>query len=145
MIGLMCGTPLSSHQPLKVAVEEPARGFTQSDDIVVSVFIPYCEAGAEWEIIINSDKPETCPDLVPLPATEAEVGKVGQGANRIATAFYFFFFCPPMVVVVVAVVVVVMVSSVGVGVGGDCCGWQRRQLLIFLACPGDRYRVTFIR
>ena len=72
-------------------MEEPARGFTQSDDIVVSVFIPYCEAGAEWEIIINADKPETCPDLVPLPATEAEVGKVGGCGreNRITTASFF--------------------------------------------------------
>lgn len=100
LICLVCGNPLLSHQlPLKVAVEEPARGFTQSDDIVVSVFIPYCEAGAEWEIIINADKPETCPDLVPLPATEAEVGKVG-GCGQGNTITTFLFFRRAMVVVV---------------------------------------------
>ena len=73
-------------------MEEPARGFTQSDDIVVSVFIPYCEAGAEWEIIVNADKPEMRPDLVPLPATEAEVGKVGAGTESVASVVFFLVF-----------------------------------------------------
>lgn len=51
-------------------------GFAQSEEIVVSVFIPYCESGAEWEVVIDADAPERCPDLVPLPATEADASKV---------------------------------------------------------------------
>lgn len=51
-------------------------GFTQSEEIVVSVFIPYCEFGAEWEVVIDGDAPERCPDLIPLPATEADASKV---------------------------------------------------------------------
>lgn len=64
-----------------MAVEDPVKGFAQSEDIVVSVFIPYCEAGSEWEVIIDGDAPERCPDLVPLPATEAEVSKVSCGPD----------------------------------------------------------------
>lgn len=59
-----------------MAFEEPVSGFSQSDDVVVSLYIPYCESGAEWEVIIDVDAPERCPDLVPLPATEADVTKV---------------------------------------------------------------------
>lgn len=60
----------------QAAFEEPAGGFAQSEEIVVSIFIPYCESGAEWEVVIDGDAPERCPDLVPLPATEADASKV---------------------------------------------------------------------
>eukprot|EP00903_Cladosiphon_okamuranus_P008733 g8365.t1 len=60
---------------IKVAFEEPVGGFAQSEEIVVSVFIPYCESGAEWEVVVDGDAPERCPDLVPLPATEADASK----------------------------------------------------------------------
>ena len=63
----------------QAAFEEPASGFAQSEDVVVSVFIPYCESGAEWEVVIDGDAPERCPDLVPLPATEADAAKVCVG------------------------------------------------------------------
>lgn len=70
--------PTSAPPPLhtQVAFEEPVSGFAQSEEIVVSVFIPYCESGAEWEVVIDGDAPERCPDLVPLPATEADAAKV---------------------------------------------------------------------
>jgi len=45
----------------------------------VSVLIPYCQSSAEWEVIIDGDAPERCPDLVPLPATEADAAKVCAG------------------------------------------------------------------
>lgn len=54
-------------------------GFAHSEDVVVSVFIPYCESGAEWEVVIDGDAPDRCPDLVPLPATEADAAKVCAG------------------------------------------------------------------
>lgn len=52
-------------------------GFAQSEEITISVFIPYCESGGEWEVMIDGDAPERCPDLIPLPATEADATKVG--------------------------------------------------------------------
>lgn len=59
-----------------MGIEEPAKGFFQSEDVVISVFVPYCEVGSEWEVVIDGEAPERCPDLVPMPVTEAEVGKV---------------------------------------------------------------------
>lgn len=62
--------------PRQVALEDQVKGFTQCEDIVVSLFIPYCEAGSEWEVVIDAESPQRCPDLMPLPSTGAEVGKV---------------------------------------------------------------------
>ncbi|CAN0088477.1 unnamed protein product, partial [Ectocarpus fasciculatus] len=60
----------------QVALQEPVTGcFAQSEDIVVSVFIPYCESGSEWEVVIDGDAPERCPDLVPIPATEGDMNR----------------------------------------------------------------------
>ncbi|CAN0542475.1 unnamed protein product, partial [Ectocarpus sp. 12 AP-2014] len=60
----------------QASLQEPVTGgFTQSEDIVVSVFIPYCESGAEWEVIIDGDAPERSPDLVPFPSTEGDVNR----------------------------------------------------------------------
>ena len=71
-----CGSNQVTLSPPQVGVEESLKGFSQSEDLVVSVYIPYCEAGSEWEVVIDMEAPERCPDLVPMPATEAEVGKV---------------------------------------------------------------------
>ncbi|CAM9767500.1 unnamed protein product [Ectocarpus sp. 6 AP-2014] len=61
---------------IKASLQEPVTGgFAQSEDIVVSVFIPYCESGAEWEVVIDGDAPERCPDLVPFPSTEGDVNR----------------------------------------------------------------------
>lgn len=61
---------------LQVGIEEPVKGFSQSEDVVISIYVPYCEVGSEWEMVIDGEAPERCPDLVPMPLTEAEVGKV---------------------------------------------------------------------
>ncbi|CAB1120797.1 unnamed protein product [Ectocarpus sp. CCAP 1310/34] len=61
---------------IQASLQEPVTGgFAQSEDIVVSVFIPYCESGAEWEVVIDGDAPERSPDLVPFPSTEGDVNR----------------------------------------------------------------------
>lgn len=64
--------------------------FAQSEDIVVSLFIPYCESGAEWEVVIDGDAPERCPDLVPFPATEGDVNRVRYTCSKYGRLGYLF-------------------------------------------------------
>lgn len=63
---------------MQVGLEELSKGFSHTEDMVVSIFIPYCETGFEWEVVIDGEAPDRCPDLIPLPSTEAEVSKVSS-------------------------------------------------------------------
>lgn len=76
------GPPPSSPCHYQVGLEEQIKGFTQSEDIVVSIFVPYCEAGSEWEVVVDAESPNRCPDLVPVPSNEADAGKVSEGVKK---------------------------------------------------------------
>ncbi|CAM9272696.1 unnamed protein product [Discosporangium mesarthrocarpum] len=62
----------SQYLGIKVSVENATHGFASNEEVRIRLIIPYCRITLEWELIFDEDAPERCPDLVPLPSSDAD-------------------------------------------------------------------------
>ncbi|CAM9795374.1 unnamed protein product, partial [Choristocarpus tenellus] len=53
-------------------IDQPVQGFAMNEEVRLKLTILYCDKVLGWELIFDLEAPERCPDLVPLPSTDAE-------------------------------------------------------------------------